>query len=41
MDASQLIRACCDAFNRDDAQVANDRDWPGQLAPLLQRASVD
>jgi predicted amidohydrolase len=29
------------ADSRADAQVANDRDWPGQLAPVLLRARVD
>lgn len=29
------------AETRADAQVANDRDWPGQLSPALQRAYVD
>jgi len=27
--------------SRADAQVANDRDWPGQLAPNLLRAKLD
>jgi predicted amidohydrolase len=27
--------------SRADAQVANDRDWPGQLAPSLLRAKVE
>jgi len=31
-----------DAFeaSRAQAQVANDRDWPGQWQPALQRAVV-
>ena len=29
------------ADSRSDAQVANDRDWPGQLAPNLLRARVE
>lgn len=29
------------AASRTDAQVANDRDWPGQLAPNLLRAKLD
>jgi predicted amidohydrolase len=29
------------AASRADAQVANDRDWPGQLAPNLLRAKLD
>ncbi len=28
------------AASRRQAQVANDRDWPGQLAPALERATV-
>ena len=27
--------------SRAQAQVANDRDWPGQLAPPLQHAAVE
>lgn len=27
--------------SRADAQVANDRDWPGQLAPAIVRAKVE
>jgi hypothetical protein len=26
--------------SRSDAQVANDRDWPGQLAPGIARAQL-
>jgi predicted amidohydrolase len=26
---------------RDNAQVANDRDWPGQLAPALRQAKLE
>lgn len=26
---------------RDSAQVANDRDWPGQLAPALRQAKLE
>jgi predicted amidohydrolase len=26
---------------RDSAQVANDRDWPGQLAPGLRQAKLE
>jgi predicted amidohydrolase len=26
---------------RDSAQVANDRDWPGQLAPSLRQATLE
>lgn len=29
------------AASRAEAQVANDRDWPGQLAPNLLRARLD
>ena len=29
------------ADSRANAQVANDRDWPGQLAPGLQRAKLE
>lgn len=29
------------ADSRAEAQVANDRDWPGQLAPNLVRAKLD
>lgn len=29
------------ADSRTDAQVANDRDWPGQLVPNLARAKVE
>ena len=28
------------AASRRHAQVANDRDWPAQLAPALERATV-
>jgi hypothetical protein len=27
--------------SREDAQVANDRDWPGQLLPPLAGARVE
>jgi predicted amidohydrolase len=27
--------------SRAQAQVANDRDWSGQLAPMLQQARLD
>ena len=27
--------------SRSSAQVANDRDWPGQLAPATLRANVE
>lgn len=39
--------ACADcdpdtlADSRAQAQVANDRDWPGQLAPALRQATVE
>ena len=29
------------AASRAQAQVANDRDWPGQLAPVLRRAHYE
>jgi predicted amidohydrolase len=35
IDAETLVDS------RADAQVANDRDWPGQLAPNLLRAKVE